>query len=60
MKKIKDTYRILTTPLPAEAAEKFREEFAKPMFAFAFGICSFAIALDYTLQFVEAIDLITL
>jgi hypothetical protein len=60
MKKLKDIYRILTLPLPPKEAKMFHEGVAKPMFAVAFGIATFAILMDYTMQMVEAIDWLTL
>jgi hypothetical protein len=60
MKKIKDTYRILTTPLPPKEAKQFHEQVAKPLIGTAFAFCFIVIVLDYTFQLIEAIDLITL
>ena len=44
----------------AKAMESFHENLAKPMFAFAFGFCFIAVALDYTFQLLDAIDTLTL
>ena len=59
MNKLKDIYKTLSTPLPPKEAKEFHEGVTKPMFAVAFGICIFAVLMDYSLQLVDAIDWLT-
>ena len=58
MKKLKSIFKTLTTPLPPKYAKEFHEGFTMPLFGVAFGICIFAVLLDYSFQLIEAIDIL--